>query len=235
MLAALKAFFSISSHSRLSMTSSGTTDFERLAKILERHLSPMNARSVLRQSLSEHKLSTNHFTLGDLRIINGSLERGLRLFTTESVSTRAIRDIAALSRTTASIAPRIEPTSIEINVEADISRARNAARSMCETLGAKGFSLQKVTTIVSELARNIQSYVGSGKIELAVKSGGKPRMVIRALDRGPGIPNLEHIMSGEYRSRTGLGRGILGTKRLADHFDISTGAHGTQIVAEVEL
>ncbi len=114
------------------MTSSGTTDFERLAKILERHLSPMNARSVLRQSLSEHKLSTSHFTLGDLRIINGSLERGLRLFTTESVSTRAIRDIALLTRTT-SIAPQIDPSSIEINVEADISRARNAARSMCET------------------------------------------------------------------------------------------------------
>jgi len=221
-------------HSRLSMTSSGTTDFERLAKILERHLSPMNARSVLRQSLSEHKLSTNQFTLGDLRIINGTLERGLRLFTTESVSTRALRDIAALTRTN-SVAPQVDPSSIEINVEADISRARNVARSMCETLGAKGFSLQKVTTIVSELARNIQSYAGSGKIELAVKSGGKPRIVIRAIDRGPGIPNLDHVMSGEYRSRTGLGRGILGTKRLSDHFDISTGSFGTQIVAEVEL
>jgi serine/threonine-protein kinase RsbT len=158
----------------------------------------------------------------------------LRLFTTESVSTRAIRDIAALSRAS-SVAPHVDPSSIDITVEADISRARNAARSMCETLGARGFSLQKVTTIVSELARNIQSYAGSGKIELLVKNGAKPRVVIRAVDRGPGIANLAHIMSGEYRSRTGLGRGILGTKRLADQFDITTGSFGTQIVAEVEL
>jgi len=216
------------------MTSSGTTDFERLAKILERHLSPVNARSVLRQSLSEHRLNSQQFTLSDLAVINGSLERGLKLFTTESVSSRAIRDIAALGRTSAAPS-QVEPASIEINVEADISRARNAARAMCEQLGAKGFSLQKVTTIVSELARNIQSYAGSGKVELAVKPGAKPRMIIRAIDRGPGIPNLAHVMSGEYRSRTGLGRGIIGTKRLADHFDITTGSFGTQVLAEVEL
>jgi serine/threonine-protein kinase RsbT len=214
------------------MTSSGTTDFERLARVLERHLSPMNARSVLRQSLSEHRLSATQFTLGDLRTITGTLERGLRLFTTESVSRSAIRDLAALS---GNGTRRVEPSTIDIQVEADISRARSAARGMCEQLGAKGFSLQKVTTIVSELARNIQSYAGSGKIELSMKAGPKPRMVIRAIDRGPGIPNLEHVMSGEYRSRTGLGRGIIGTKRLADHFDIATGSFGTQILAEVEL
>jgi len=216
------------------MTSSGTSDFERLARILERHLSPMNARSVLRQSLSEHRLSSTQFTMSDVRIINGSLERGLRLFTTDAVSTRAIRDIAGLTKSNGQAA-NVEPTSIEIKVESDISRARSAARGMCEQLGAKGFSLQKVTTIVSELARNIQSYAGSGKIELSVKAGLKPRMVIRAIDHGPGIPNLEHVMSGEYRSRTGLGRGIIGTKRLADHFDIATGNFGTQVLAEVEL
>jgi len=216
------------------MTSSGTTDFERLARILERHLSPMNARSVLRQSLSEHKLSSTQFAMSDLRVINGSLERGLRLFTTESVSTRALRDIAAL-RSTSAGPGQVQPCGIEINTEPDISRARSAARGMCEQLGAKGFSLQKVTTIVSELARNIVSYAGTGKVELSVKSGAKPRMVIRAVDRGPGIPNLTHVMSGEYRSRTGLGRGIIGTKRLADHFDITTGSSGTQVLAEVEL
>ena len=42
-------------------------------------------------------------------------------------------------------------------------------------------------------------------------------------------------MSGRYRSKTGLGRGLLGTKRLSDHFDVATGATGTLIVAEVLL
>jgi serine/threonine-protein kinase RsbT len=59
--------------------------------------------------------------------------------------------------------------------------------------------------------------------------------VIRAVDRGPGISNLPLILSGEYKSKTGLGRGIVGCKRLADHFEVSTSKAGTHITAEVEL
>jgi serine/threonine-protein kinase RsbT len=43
------------------------------------------------------------------------------------------------------------------------------------------------------------------------------------------------VLSGEYRSKTGLGRGLLGTKRLADTFDIATSPNGTHILAEVRL
>jgi serine/threonine-protein kinase RsbT len=42
-------------------------------------------------------------------------------------------------------------------------------------------------------------------------------------------------MSGRYKSKTGLGRGLLGTKRLADRFEISTGKHGTRVVVEVAV
>jgi len=42
-------------------------------------------------------------------------------------------------------------------------------------------------------------------------------------------------MSGKYRSTTGLGRGLLGVKRLADRFTIKTGKGGTSIEAEVLL
>jgi serine/threonine-protein kinase RsbT len=42
-------------------------------------------------------------------------------------------------------------------------------------------------------------------------------------------------MGGQYQSRTGLGKGLLGTKRLADRFQITTGAQGTQVTAEVAL
>ena len=37
-----------------------------------------------------------------------------------------------------------------------------------------------------------------------------------------GIANLEEILAGRYRSETGLGMGIIGTKRLMDEFDIET-------------
>jgi serine/threonine-protein kinase RsbT len=93
-----------------------------------------------------------------------------------------------------------------------------------------------VTTIVSELARNIVSYTAGGKIELVWKQEREQqRIVICATDRGPGIANLAHVLSGEYRSKTGLGRGLVGTKRLADSFDIATSSKGTHILAEVRL
>src|SRR5262245_3717470 len=130
-------------------------DFERVTRILERHLSPIHARSVLRHALSEHNVQSSSFRLTDLAKINGSLQRGLRLFATEIATTRALADISALSK---SGIRDIQSCTIEVRAEIDISGVRNAARRMCEQAGAGAFSVQKVTTIVSELARNIVSY-----------------------------------------------------------------------------
>ena len=58
---------------------------------------------------------------------------------------------------------------------------------------------------------------------------------VRAEDEGPGIPNLAEIMAGRYKSRSGLGLGLLGTKRLADSFDVETGRGGTTVSVEVIL
>ena len=209
------------------------TDFERVILVLERHVSPIHARSVVRHALSEHRLSPNEFRMSQLNKIATALERGLRLFSSEVVINRAMQDVGSLvsNKPTA-----IEPCSIDINIEADISRARNAARNICERLEGKGYAIQKVTTIVSELARNIVSYSVGGKIEIVWKQERDGnRVVICATDRGPGIQNLQHVLSGEYRSKTGLGRGLLGTKRLSDAFDIATSTSGTHILAEVRL
>jgi serine/threonine-protein kinase RsbT len=217
----------------LAVTGARMTDFERILIILERHVSRIHARSVLKHALGEHRLSVNDFSVQHLAKIDADLERGLRLFTTDMVTNRALREVATLID---GRSPRSEPCKVEISIEADISRARNAARHMCEQLAAKSFSIQKVTTIVSELARNIVSYTHGGNVELAAQQeASHQRMIIRAADRGPGITNLAHVMSGEYRSRTGLGRGLIGTKRLADHFEITTGTDGTHVLAEVRL
>jgi len=48
-------------------------------------------------------------------------------------------------------------------------------------------------------------------------------------DSGPGISNLNDVLEGRYVSRTGLGNGILGTRRLMDSFHIETSAAGTRV------
>lgn len=112
---------------------------------------------------------------------------------------------------------------ININVEGDIVRARGAGREMCRELGLSEINQVKVATAISELARNIYHYAKTGRIVLRRLGPPRPGVEIVASDRGPGIPDLKLVLSGSYRSRTGMGKGLLGARRLMDHCEIDTG------------
>ena len=122
-----------------------------------------------------------------------------------------------------------------VKIELDISEARRVAKEVCEGAAARSFIVHKVVTIVSELARNIVHYTPGGSIEIAVVRDKPARFSVIANDSGPGIGNLEEIMSGRYKSRTGMGRGLMGIKRLADRFKINPGPPGTRVEVEVNL
>jgi serine/threonine-protein kinase RsbT len=117
---------------------------------------------------------------------------------------------------------------IPIRGEADMNHARMLARETCKLVALRGYQAQKVVTAVSELARNIARYAGAGQIRFRVDTNSE-YIVIVAEDNGPGISNLDEILAGNYRSRTGLGRGLLGSRDLADHFDIRTSPSGTVV------
>jgi serine/threonine-protein kinase RsbT len=117
---------------------------------------------------------------------------------------------------------------IPIRGEADMNHARMLARETCKLVALRGYQAQKVVTAVSELARNIARYAGAGRIRFRVDTNTEYIVVI-AEDDGPGISNLDEILAGTYRSRTGLGRGLLGSRDLADHFDIRTSPNGTVV------
>ena len=129
--------------------------------------------------------------------------------------------------------PAPREMTIMLLTEHDIPRARQVARDICEALGTRALTQQRLVTIVSELGRNMVLYAGGGKITLRPPTGVSRRVTVLAVDAGPGIPNLPEIMAGKYKSRSGLGLGILGTKRLADAFHIDTGRTGTAITVEV--
>jgi serine/threonine-protein kinase RsbT len=207
------------------------SEVDAVIQTLERYLSPLNARSLVQRALRGtpgSKLSPK--ALADLV---AGLQKSIRLFLVEPELSRAVRELGKLS---VRVDPKCVPSRIAIATESDIITARMEARRICDELGAKSFEIQKVTTVVSELARNIISYATGGQMEIVpVVQGTSRRIVIRATDQGPGIPHLAKVLSGDYQSRTGLGRGLLGTKRLAAVFDIATGAGGTTIVAEIAI
>lgn len=109
---------------------------------------------------------------------------------------------------------------IPIDVEGDIVRARGAGRDICRGLGFAEINQVKVATAISELARNIHQYAGRGVITLKTLGAPRPGIEIVARDAGPGIPDTKLVLSGSYRSRTGMGKGLLGARRLMDAFEL---------------
>lgn len=206
------------------------SELESLRALLERYVSPLVARSMLQKALRDCGLTPESFKGADTFRLAPLLSQAIGLFVREVDRDRARRELTDLCERAQ---PVVRAKFVAITSEKDIAVARQQARQMCEEMGAATYAVQKVTTIVSELARNIVSYAGTGTLELAPMKGQGRRLVIRAADSGPGIPNLELVLSGRYQSKTGLGRGLLGTKRLADNFGVATGNRGTTVVVEV--
>jgi signal transduction histidine kinase/CheY-like chemotaxis protein len=113
--------------------------------------------------------------------------------------------------------------SMTIQNEPDVVLTRQRAR---EIAGLLGFSIQEQThiaTAVSEIARNAFMYAGGGKVEFLLEGETVPQiMLISISDRGPGIPALQAIFAGAYQSKTGMGFGITGARRLMDQLEIET-------------
>ena len=196
-------------------------DDRTLIAVLGRHVSPVRAQSIVARARRE--------AASQPRLLLPRLTDGLRGFLGES-STRAV--IAELTRLSSSDKP-VGPLELDLRGEPDIARARLAARDLCQTLGASALVVQKLATIVSELARNMVSYAHGGTLVIRRCEGDRRCLHVSARDQGPGIANLDEILSGRYRSRSGLGLGILGTKRLADRFAIDTKPTGTHVEVEV--
>jgi serine/threonine-protein kinase RsbT len=205
--------------------------YNELSATLARYLSAVHAGSLLSRALEETRTSPRDLSLRDMPAVLARLDRVVRLFVAPDRQTQALAELHALSDQPALGGP----TTLEVRAESDISRARLEAKALCDLLGARRTTTQKVATIVSELARNIASYTPGGSIELTPVEGSPRRIRVRAKDGGTGIAQLDAILQGTYRSQTGLGKGIFGVKRLADEFHIETGRTGTRIDVEIKL
>jgi len=112
---------------------------------------------------------------------------------------------------------------VELRQEQDVVSARSRARIIAEQLGFDKIDQTRISIAVSEIARNAFQYAGGGEIEFLVDTSMEPHVfAITVRDHGKGIPRLDEVLEGRYVSETGLGLGIIGSKRLVDHFHIDT-------------
>jgi len=122
---------------------------------------------------------------------------------------------------------------IEIKAESDIVLARQAGRLLARQTGFGVIVQSRITTAISELARNIFLYAGQGLITLEiVEAEGKTGIRITAIDQGPGISDLRKALEDGYSTSGALGAGLPAVRRMMDHFSIESRAGaGTRVEA----
>ena len=118
---------------------------------------------------------------------------------------------------------------VELRSDRDVVESRQRAREISELLGFDRTEQVRLATATSEMARNAHRYATAGRVVFSADLKGEQTFVIEVADKGTGIPHLNKVLSGRYSSTTGLGMGIIGTKRLMDHFEINSTPSGTSV------
>lgn len=125
----------------------------------------------------------------------------------------------------------MEEDIIQVKSEYDIISVRSHGRNVAAGLGFGVVDQCRITTAISELARNAVVHGKGGVVTIKVIQNEKNGVEITCKDDGPGIENVELALKGGYSTVGGLGIGLSGTKRLMDEFEITSDpGKGTTVI-----
>jgi anti-sigma regulatory factor (Ser/Thr protein kinase) len=130
------------------------------------------------------------------------------------------------------------PASVRIAIE-DSSQggeARRTALQMAREIGFDEVRAGQVAIVVTEACTNILKHAGRGEILLQVTDhggeGAVPEFELIALDKGPGMANIEECLQDGYTTGSSPGQGLGAMRRQSDESDFySVPGEGTAILA----
>jgi signal transduction histidine kinase len=127
--------------------------------------------------------------------------------------------------------------SVHIAQETDFLLARQRAKQIARLVHFDVQDQTRIATAVSEIARNAFEHGKGGRVEFFLDTGDAkaPAMRIVVADQGGGIPHLDAIWSGTYKSAAGMGIGLIGARRLMDALDVETSPAGTIVTLAKRL
>jgi len=112
----------------------------------------------------------------------------------------------------------------DIRSEHDVLLTRQRARHIAELVGFEAQDQTRLSTALSEIARNAVQYAGGGKVEFLLTSGSEQSLQMVVRDKGPGIADLEAMLPSKAFLSDGRGRTLRGVRRLMDSFHVETSA-----------
>ena len=119
------------------------------------------------------------------------------------------------------ISPPSTASSLSIRLDVDETSQVGAARRRASALGqAHGLdtdAIGRLALVVTEAATNIVKHGRGGMLVLRpLRHGIGAAVEVLALDKGPGIPNVERAMADGYSSAGTAGQGLGAIRRLSD-------------------
>lgn len=117
---------------------------------------------------------------------------------------------------------------VQITRTDGVVEARQQGRVLAAELGFSQSEATLIAAAISELARNIVKYAGRG--EIIVRRDTEDSLLVIARDDGPGIADTQVALRPGYSTSGGLGLGLPGVRRIADHFEIVSSSKGTTVI-----
>lgn len=130
--------------------------------------------------------------------------------------------------------------STPINTNLSLVAIRDRSRQVGELFGLDNVQRTRFITAISEIARNAIQFAGGGTLTFlvgdATDANDTQCIIAQISDNGPGVANLDELLS-DHPARSGVGGvGIPGSRRMTDGFFIqSAPGKGTTVTLEMFL
>jgi anti-sigma regulatory factor (Ser/Thr protein kinase) len=126
----------------------------------------------------------------------------------------------------------MDQQSIAVSEMSQTGQARRRAADLAERLGFDTQESGRVSLVVTEAATNLVKHARGGEIVLCPMIEDSAVDIV-ALDRGPGIRDVDRALKDGYSTSGSMGSGLGAIIRLSSRFDIYSSESGTVLLSRV--
>jgi anti-sigma regulatory factor (Ser/Thr protein kinase) len=124
---------------------------------------------------------------------------------------------------------------VAVEEPSQVAQARRMGAALAAAVRLDDERAGRLALVLTESGTNLLRHAGGGQILLQPVNGHDVAAVeMLALDRGPGMTNIDRCMEDGYSTVGGAGSGLGAMRRLSTLFDVySRPGHGTAILSRV--
>ncbi len=123
---------------------------------------------------------------------------------------------------------------VAVHDQSQVAEARREAGRLAAEVRFNETDAGRAALVATEAATNLLRHAGGGEVLISSAGEGAEAMEILALDKGPGIGDLERSLRDGYSTAGGAGTGLGAIQRLASEFQVySPRGRGTALLARI--